>query len=540
LKREIHRLTSETFDLLVIGGGINGCGILRDAALRGYRAALVEKGDFASGASSKTSKLVHGGLRYLEQMKLGLVFESCRERRTLLSIAPHLVHPLPFLIPVYKEDARGRAIIHAGMILYDMLALFRNVERHRMVSLQDVFKAEPDLERTGLQGGAVYYDCRMDDARLCLENVLSATEAGAAAVNYAEVISLIRSGERAAGAVVKDRLSGRTFEVMARKVINASGPWLDRITKMSSLKTEPRLRPTKGVHIIVPGSTRGHALLISARRDNRVFFVIPYQGYSLVGTTDTFYTGDPDQVTPSPEDIAYLIEEGRRVLPGAKLDREHVIASFAGLRPLVAEPGRPSELSRSHVIYEERSGLLSVAGGKYTTYRQVAEEVVDRIARGQEMRSRVPCRTAELPLYGGGLKDPASDMKMICEKAETEYGIGPDTAAQLIRCYGTRYRDVLHRIQEDEGLRERITPGRPEILAQVRYGVEEEMVVTLSDFLRRRTSLALSEANGRETAGRVASLLARYLHWDPRETEHQIETYLQEMNFPIQAGIPSR
>ncbi len=536
MKREIQRFTSETFDLLVIGGGINGGGILRDAALRGYRAALVEKGDFASGTSSKTSKLVHGGLRYLEQMELGLVFESCRERRTLLSIAPHLVHPLPFLIPVYKGDARGRTIIHAGMILYDMLALFRNVERHRMVSSQDVLKAEPDLERAGLQGGAVYYDCQMDDARLCLENVLSAAEAGAAAVNYAEVISLIRSGERVAGAVVKDLLSGRTFEVMAGKVINASGPWIDSISNMGSLKITPRLRPTKGVHIMVPGSTRGHALLISARRDNRIFFVIPYQGYSLVGTTDTFYTGDPDQVTPSPEDIAYLIEEGRRVLPGAKLDREHVIASFAGLRPLVAEPGQPSELSRSHVIYEERSGLLSVAGGKYTTYRQVAEEVVDRIARGPEMRSRVSCRTAKLPLYGGGIKDLLSTMKIACEKAETEYGIGPDTAAHLIRSYGARYRDVLDWISKDEQMRERIVPGRPEILAQVRYGVEQEMVVTLSDFLRRRTSLALSEANGRDTAGRVASLLARYLHWDPRETERQIENYMKEMSLPTEAS----
>ncbi|MEK6776700.1 MAG: glycerol-3-phosphate dehydrogenase [bacterium] len=528
MKREIQKLSSETFDLLIIGGGINGCGILRDAALRGYRAALVEKGDFASGTSSKTSKLVHGGLRYLEQMEFGLVFESCRERRTLQAIAPHLVLPLPFLIPVYKGDARGRTTIHAGMVLYDMLALFRNVERHRMVSSEEALKAEPDLQRAGLQGGAVYYDCQMDDARLCLENVLSAAEAGAVAANYAEVLSLIKNGERVAGAVVRDLLSGQTFEVMARKVINASGPWIDRISKMGSPESPPRLRPTKGVHIIVPGSTRTHALLISARRDNRIFFVIPYQGYSLIGTTDTFYAGDPDEVEASPEDIAYLIEESRRVIPGAELSRDHVIASFAGLRPLVAEPGRPSELSRGHVIYEERSGLLTVAGGKYTTYRQVAEEVVDRIAGGAEKRSLVPCRTAQLPLYGGDLKDLVSTIKIASERSVSEYGIGPDTAAHLVRCYGSRYRDVLDRIREDEGLRERIVPGGPEILAQVRYGVEREMVKTLSDFLRRRTSLALSGANGRDTAGRVASVLAHELHWDAKETERQIHAYLKD------------
>jgi glycerol-3-phosphate dehydrogenase len=540
LKRDPGRLRSERFDLLIIGGGINGCGILRDAALRGFRAALVEKGDFASGTSSKSSKLIHGGLRYLEQMQFGLVHEACRERWILLKIAPHLVRPLPFLIPIYRGDARGRMTIHAGMMLYDLMALFRNTKRHRMLSTEDVYGLEPDLARSGLTGGALYYDCRMDDVRLCLENVFSAGEAGATAANYAEAVSVIKRDGRITGAVVRDRLTGETFEVLSRKVINATGPWTDGVTRMDAPDASARLRPTKGVHVVVPQLTGEHALLISARRDGRVFFVIPQQGYSLIGTTDTFYDGDPDAVDVQPEDIRYLLEEAGRVLPESGLGAEHVVASFAGLRPLLTAPGEESKLSREHAIYESPSGLLTVAGGKYTTYRQIAEEVVDRIAKGAALSSRVPCTTASTPLFGGHVGNVEVFEAEASRSAAAEFGLGPDIMVNLLQSYGTRYREVLALLYDDDAGRERIAPGRPEIVAQIRYGVQQEMARTLSDFLRRRTHLALSEANGADTARRVAAVLGRYLRWDDEQTDQQVRDYLDEMNLPAHAGAPSR
>ncbi len=540
MKRDLDRLRSERFDLLVIGGGINGCGILRDAALRGFRAALVEKGDFASGTSSKSSKLIHGGLRYLEQMQFGLVHEACRERWILLRIAPHLVRPQPFVIPIYRGDARSRTTIHAGMILYDLMALFRNTRRHRMLSSGEVRRLEPDLEQTGLTGGTLYYDCRMDDVRLCLENVFSAGEAGAVAANYAEAVSLLKDKGRIGGAVVADRLTGEVFEVRARKVINATGPWVDGVTGLDASDSPKRLRPTKGVHLVVPPASGQHALLISARRDGRVFFVIPYQGYSLIGTTDTFYEGEPDAVAVQPEDIRYLLEETARVLPESGLGPGQVVASFAGLRPLLTAPGEESKLSREHAIYESPSGLLTVAGGKYTTYRQIAEEVVDRISKGPELSSRVACTTAAVPLFGGGLEDIEAFETQVSKSAPAEFGLDPDIVRHLLGSYGTHYREVLGLLYDDDTGRERIVPGRPEIVAQIRYGVEQEMVRRVSDFMRRRTHLALSGANGADTARRVAAVLGRYLQWDEAEADRQVREYLEEMNIPTAAEAPSR
>ncbi len=540
MQRDLDRLRSERFDLLIIGGGINGCGILRDAALRGFRAALVEKGDFASGTSSKSSKLIHGGLRYLEQMQFGLVHEACRERWTLLKIAPHLVRPLPFVIPIYRGDARGRATVHAGMILYDLMALFRNTKRHRMLSSSEVHELEPHLERAGLTGGALYYDCRMDDVRLCLENVFSAGQAGAVAANYAEAVSFIKRDGRVVGAVIRDRLTGECMDVLARKVINATGPWTDGIMDMDTPGAPQRLRPTKGVHVVVPPLTGQHALLISARRDGRVYFVIPHQGYSLIGTTDTFYDGDPDAVDVQPEDIRYLLEETARVLPQSGVSAAQVVASFAGLRPLLAGSGQASRLSREHAIYESPSGLLTVAGGKYTTYRQIAEEVVDRIAKGPELSSRVASTTATAPLFGGGLGDREVFEAEASERAAVDFALEADILRNLLESYGTCYSDVLALLHDDDAGRERIVAGRPEIVAQIRYGVEQEMVQTLSDFLRRRTHLALSEGGGLETARRVAAVLGRYLNWDDKQTDQQIRDYLAEMNLPARAEAPFR
>jgi len=388
LHRDPQKLAGARFDALVIGGGINGAGIARDLTLRGLRVALVEKEDFASGTSSASTKLIHGGLRYLENYDFKLVFESCRERRILQNIAPHLVRPLPFFIPVYQDDPRPLWMIRAGLTLYDFLAMFRNTHHHRILAPGPAVGLEPALRPEGLSGVAQYWDCRTDDARLCLENILSAAEAGGVMLNYMEAKTLTPTGD-GWRLGLEDRESGAELETEARVVVNAAGPWLDRICALA----EPagggkKLRLTRGTHIVVPRINRGNeALYLTAGRDDRLFFVLPWGSLSLVGTTDIDFEGDPDQVRPTSADIDYLLEETSRHLQDVRIDRSQVVASFAGLRPLLAaDGGQASKASREHKIFTGGPGLYSIGGGKYTTYRAVAAEVAaqvaERIGRG--------------------------------------------------------------------------------------------------------------------------------------------------------------
>src|SRR5579884_3331210 len=354
-------LAAGPFDLLVVGGGINGAGIARDAALRGLRTALVERGDLGSGTSSASSKLVHGGFRYLEQGHIRLVLQACRERERLRRLAPHLVRPQRFLFPVYAGGPVSRAKLALGLWAYDLLAGWWQVHRHRMLSAAAVRRVEPALRTEGLRGGGLYWDARTDDARLVLETALAAAEAGAVIVSYAEVTGFLKEAGRIVGARVRERLGGNELDVRARVVVNASGPWMDAVATLDE-PGPPRLRLTKGVHLVV----------------------IPWGEHALIGTTDTDQPGGPDApCTVEPDDVAYLLETVNHYFPAARLAPADVVSAFAGLRPLVApEPGRrflPSDVSREEAIFVSRAGLISLAGGKLTTYRLVAAEVVDRV-----------------------------------------------------------------------------------------------------------------------------------------------------------------
>jgi glycerol-3-phosphate dehydrogenase len=500
-------------DVLVIGGGINGAGIARDLALRGLRVALVEKGDFASGTSSASTKLVHGGVRYLERFDFHLVFEACRERRILQTIAPHLVRPLAFFIPVYREDPRSLRTIRAGMTLYDLLALFRNTHRHSILAEGAAAEREPALREEGLVGVALYWDCRMDDARLCLENVLAAVEAGADAANYLEVTELLHRSGRVSGARLLDRESGEELEVEAEVVVNAAGPWLDRICALDG-DQGAKLRPTRGTHILVPRINRGgEALYLTAGRDDRLFFVIPWGDLSLVGTTDVDFSGDPDTVAPTGEDVDYLLAEAARHLRVPELGRADVVASFAGLRPLVAEEGRrrASRVSREHRIFQPASGLLSVGGGKYTTYRAVAAEVAalvaDRLDRGKG-RSL----THRVPLPGGVTGDFAAFMRREVTALSGGFGLPSADLVRLLNCYGSRTGRLLSLLKEDPELSRPVVEGSPLLAVQVAYATDFEMARTPEDVLRRRSPLALERGRGRREVEAVASLMARRLN----------------------------
>jgi glycerol-3-phosphate dehydrogenase len=517
----------ERYDLVIIGGGIVGAGIARDAALRGLSVALFEQGDFAGGTSGRTSRMVHGGIRYLEQWAFHLVFKASRERSILYRLAPHLVRPLPFLFPVYRENGRSPWTIRAGMMLYDLMALFRNFHSHRMLSSEAILRLEPHLSREGLRGGALFYDAQMDDARLCLEVLLSARSAGTRTFNYTLVEGLLREANRICGVRVRSLLTGEHRDVLGSQVVNATGPWLDRVAALEDPAAPPMLRTTQGTHLLVPRITREHAVVVTSRRDQRVFFVLPWRGETLIGTTDKDYKENPAQVRATPEEVDYLLGETRRVFPGARLTEEEIIARFAGVRPLVNAPGEASSVSRETEIAEGPGGMISVIGGKYTLHRFTAARVVDRVL---EKLGRTPIRTVtdRTPLAGGGMESLEDYLRQEAPGAARQYGVPEEEVRRLIGVYGTRYTFLLDRVREDRPLLIPIVAGEAEILAQIDYAVEEEMAVRLADLLVRRTGLSLTRR--RRDPGMlktVAERMGRLLGWDPPRREEEIRFYLE-------------
>lgn len=497
MQRDITGMAGRQYDVLIVGGGINGAGIARDLALRGLQVGLVEKGDFASGTSSASTKLIHGGLRYLESFDLKLVFESCRERRILQQIASHLVRPMPFYIPVYRGDKRPLWMVRAGLALYDLLALFRNTHRHGLLPADAAVEQEPSLKREGLKGVAVYWDCRMDDARLCLENIISAAEAGADVANYTEVVGLLQAGGATVGARVVDRTDGGEYAIAAKKVINASGPWLDQVRKLDGDR-EPALRTTRGSHILVPRINSGdEALYLSSGRDDRLFFVVPWGELSLIGTTDVDFSAPADDVEPTEDDIAYLLEESARHLQGTALTRSCVVAAFAGLRPLVRDEsvGQASKVSREHTLLQSASGLLSIAGGKYTTYRAVAEQVARLVCRQLGLPAG-KSRTARVLLPGAVEGDFSRFTGAEKQALLADFAIAPACLERLLDIYGGRTRNLLAQAKQRPELLQPVVPGSLLTRAEVEYAVRFEMARTPEDLLRRRSGLMLHAGQG--------------------------------------------
>jgi len=528
-QRAFTALGAELFDVLVIGGGITGAGVARDAALRGLRVALVEQDDFASGTSSRSSRLIHGGVRYLEHGQIHMVFESSRERRTLQRIAPHLVRPLAFTWPVYRGSRVPRWKLEIGLALYDLLALFRNVGRHRRLDARGVIAREPGLRQPGLVGGAQYWDAATDDVRLTLANVLSAQRAGAVVVNHARVDAFLRDGDHVSGARVVDVIAGRAVEVRARVTVNATGPWSDRVEVLAHEGSVAGVRGSKGVHVSVPRSRLGNvaALTLVAPQDGRVMFVLPAGAFTIIGTTDTFDDVPPEDVRAAEPDVAYLLAAANHYFPDAQLARADVVSAWAGLRPLAAgqgSAGDPGSASREHSIATTMPGLVRVTGGKLTTYRAMAEEIVDVVQREGGFR-RAECSTARLPLEGGDLGNVS---ETIMEVTRT---IGdPVVAEQLVHAYGSSWRAVWTLVAEDASLGTRVAPDRPYLLAELQHGVTEELARTLGDLLIRRTPVAFETADhGRTAARNVAGQVGTWLGWSEDETAGALAAYDAEV-----------
>jgi glycerol-3-phosphate dehydrogenase len=501
-KEHIARLAGSEFDLLVIGGGITGAGIARDAAMRGLSVAMIEARDFCSGTSSKSSKMLHGGIRYLEQFHLHLVFEASRERRLHTDLlAPHLAAPVPFLIPVYPWSPHGRLAVSAGVFLYDFLALFRN-HGTRYLSREKTLKEVGRIEQKGLRGSVVYHDAVMDDARIGLENVRSAAHHGAVTVNYTYVRGFDKDGTgRIRGVWVKDVTDPHRadFLVRAKAFVNATGPWSDYIRRLANPEAEAMLRPTKGVHVVLPreGLGKNHGFVLTAKQDDRVFFSIPWFDRTLVGTTDTDYKpstdGPLEDIRATQNDVDYLMESVKRTFPSASITAKDVQSAFAGLRPLVSEGDsrNPSAVSREHRIWQEASGLFTIAGGKYTTYRTMAAEMVDAVVKklGHDFgwQPRAVSTQLEPLVLAGDVK--ARDFGQLMD--EYTNVLDPEVMKHLQFRYGARWQRVADLAVQDASLRERVIGSEPDILAEVVYARDYEMAVTFEDFLRRRTMLAL-------------------------------------------------
>ena len=529
----LAQLEAEAFDLLVIGGGATGAGVARDAALRGLSVALVEREDFASGTSSRSSRLIHGGLRYLEHGHLGLVMESSLERRRLLALAPHLVRPLAFTWPVYQGARVPRWKLSAGLFLYDALSLFRNVRGYKGLSAKAVQEAEPALRREGLEGGARYYDAATDDARLTFANALGALEAGACVLNHVEVRALVHEGARAVGARVVDRLSGRSLGVHARVLVSAAGPWTDELRRLDegSARAGPAVRGSKGVHLEVPRERLGNreALTVLSPLDGRVMFILPAGSHAIIGTTETATRAHPAQVRASESDVAYLLASANAFFPAAHLTRADVISAWAGIRPLVAEgygaKDAPNSASREHALHTSPSGVLAISGGKLTTYRLMARDAVDAVERalGRAHR-RTPHRrtpTESLPLPGGALASVEAEV-LLARRA----GVPAPSAEHLVHAYGQRWRQVWAHAQATPSLAEPLCPGLPYLLAEVLHGARAELVHTLADLLVRRLKVAFeTRDNGRAAARAAAGVLAPALGWDAPELQRQLAAY---------------
>lgn len=475
--RDISYISRHKFDILIIGGGINGAAIAYLAAENGLSAALIDKGDFACGTSSKSSKLLHGGIRYLENLEFDLVAEALKERYIQYKNAPHLVKPMPFIIPIYDKDPRSAWLVNTGVSLYETLAGSRKLGEHRKFSADELLEKEPALNPEGLKGGVLYYDAQMDDARLCLENVLIASAKGAKVANYVEALSLVKENKKTVGVVAKDLLNGQIFEIRAKRVICALGPWTEKLFKEDRKYSKHNVRTTKGVHLIYKGQLTQNAVVIQTKKDRRIFFVIPWMGNTLIGTTDTDYDGSLDQVVCEAEDTQYLIEETKRIFPSSNIDPKNIITTFAGLRPLVHADGQPSKVSRKHEIETVASGVTYVMGGKYTTYRKIAEDCLKQF---MYLKTRA---TLDYPLYGSGT--PAQSFA----EAASTFGVSQETVEYLWSKYGARYLDVLQLGQEDPSLKERICDCSPAIGAQVRYSIDVEMAQNAEDVLSRRLGL---------------------------------------------------
>jgi len=534
MRPALSQAASHVHDLIVVGGGVTGACIARDAALRGLSVVLLEKHDFSHATSAASSKLIHGGLRYLKNLEVGLIRESLRERRVWLRIAPHLVYPLPVLLPSYRGDKDKLLTLRAGLTVYDLLAFDRGwladpdqrVPGHHKLGPAAALALQPDLPAESLAGALLYYDCQMfSPERLALECLLSAAAAGARLYNYCRVDALLQADDRVVGVRARDLQSGEESELRARLVVNAAGPWADLL--LAGLDGPPahKLIRSKGIHVITRPLTTGHALAIAGKGGH--FFVLPWRGRSLIGTTDAAYHGAPDDFRVTEADIAGLLATVNAHLPAARLTREDVIHFYGGMRPLVDDGGSTYNTSRRAEVCDHGElggpqGLISAIGGKWTTSRHLAEQVLTLV--GKKLgRTLPPCTTGVTPLPGGAIGNFRAHVAAVQRRYPRH---DPALLEHLVRNYGARLPELLVYLEADPSLARPLADGLPELGAQVVHAVRAERAVQLEDVVFRRTGLGTLGHPGETALIGAARLMGRELGWDRAERMRQVERVL--------------
>jgi glycerol-3-phosphate dehydrogenase len=556
-REALSKFAEEVFDILIIGGGITGAGLALDAALRGLRVALAEKRDFAAGTSSRSTKLIHGGLRYLEHFDFALVHEALLERAILTRNAPRLSRPFPFVIPIYENSRRNydRPLkMRLGLWLYDLLAGRRNFAPHRKLSRGEALRLAPQLDSRGLKGAFVYYDAVTNDSRLVIEIIKTARKLGAEIANYTRGAGFIKNGngqnEKIEGARLRDEFSGAEIECRARIVINATGVWMEdtlRLDDRAANGSNKRVRPAKGVHLTVSAARLrvDAAWLIPSLTGHRFYFVVPWEGRVNIGTTDTDYSGDKDHPRAEPEEIDEILGAINSYFPEAHLEPADVISSWAGLRPLITDPHArdTTAVSRKDEIIESEDGLISIGGGKLTTYRSMAEHGIDLAAKRLSERFNIkagPARSKNSAIGGHHGETNSGELTMAPERLSQTENLPLETARHLLRDYGPDYQRLIELTHEDEGLRKPLVKGLPHILAEVVYAARYEMALTLADVMVRRTRLAmLAGTEALKSAAIVADSMARELGWSEEQTRRQIVQFAAEFKreFAVSAYV---
>lgn len=525
----LERVRSQPFDVVVIGGGITGAGIARDAALRGLRVALLEKQDFAGGTSGNSARIIHGGLRYVEALQFGVVHQACAERRRLHVLAPHQVSPLPSTYPLSNSWLR-RFKERLGFWAYDALAEYRNLHSSAYRRADQLKRDEPHVSLRHGRDAIRYWERTADDARLTLATLQAAGDHGAITLNYAGVVGLLKSRGRVAGVGVRDGLSGETFEVRAERVVNAAGPWSDAVRSLDEAGAAPGVRPNKGIHVAVPHARLPLAgqVIFSAPGDKRKLYALPWRNTSLIGTTDTDYSGDLEAVHALSDEVAWLLHSVNQAFVDTHLTEADVVSTFAGLRPLIySQAANAYRATREHHITVSSSGLISITGGKLTTHRAMAKDVMDLVCA--QLQRGAPCRTDRVPLDSGA--GTPHEVAVLTESARAvASGLDEDIISYLVSAYGSRCTTVLDMAAQDERLGRRMVAGLPYLYAEVRYAVDHELACTLNDVLIRRTRL-IHEApqQGLPLAQNVAALMGEALGWHAEDIVRQVEAYARQV-----------
>jgi len=536
----IEEIAGQEFEVVVIGGGITGAGVALDAASRGYSVALLERGDYAEGTSSRSSKMVHGGLRYLQNLDLGLVREALLERQLMVQLAPHLVYPTPFLVPALGEERRPRGL-GIGLNMYDVMATTRvgrsrremrsskeqdedfywSPDRHRTIDRDEVLELMPALAARDPKNAYLFYDCQTDDVRLTLTILGEAERFGAVMLNGAEVVEILERGGRAGGVAFVEAGSGERMEVQAENVVNATGVFADRIRPEETIEEEdvPRISPSRGTHLLIDraGLSTGEAACIVPAGESRQIFALPWYGRTLVGTTDNDFEGDIDHPRPGEDDVAYLLDAVNKFF-GVSLGAGDLVGAYAGVRPLIAtgDPKKSVDISRKAELYETSSGMLTITGGKLTTWRRMAKQTVDRLVEREGREA--PCHTAEIPL--GRVAQP--------DELQAPEGVGKEAIDQLAFRYGHAARNVLALVREDPKLAAPIVPGRPDLLAEAVVAVRHEQARSVADVILRRTRLGLLAApqlRDADSVRPVAAAMGAELGWSRREVKRAAEAW---------------